>query len=479
MRALLFSLCLSGLALFGLSAGQAQAPAEGSKRAIRAPLADNRGDVEYRLNYGDVLEFSMRGFPELRQKALVELDGEVSLPLAGRVRVIGMPLSAVQTLIKNQATARPLQQRFPDGREMYVALAPDDVLITIAEYRPIYVMGDVGRPGEIVYRPGMTVRQAIALGGGYDIMRYRLVNPFLESADLKAQHEVLWTEAARVRARLKRVGVELEGKTALESDMLADIPLDKTYLNEVFKTESETLNRRLADLAKEKEHIGGLIQQNLAKVETLKTQLASEILGANADTREMEQVKDFQRRGSMPLARVMDIRRVQLTSSTRVLQTRVQFEQAERDLADARRQLERLNNVYRADLLNERQEQGQIYGSLLARISANSEKFVHTSLLKSRLVRGRGAKINIAIHRSLLDMKQTLVGSEDSTLYPGDTVDIALESEQDVDESIRQSGRVAQQVPGALAVPRISQPGAALGAPVRKGPASAPGTPKF
>lgn len=440
IRSLLAILLAAGSSLAGPVEALGQAAAiigDPVKQASGQGAGPGREEAEYRLNYGDVLEFSVRGFPDLRQKAIVELDGEVSLPLAGRVKVIGMTLAAAQVIIKNLAIPRPLQQRFPDGRETYVALAHDDVLVTMAEYRPIYVMGDVGKPGEIPYRPGMTVRQAIALGGGFDIMRYRLVNPFLESADLKGQHEVLWTDVARTRLRLKRVEVELEGKTQLDADVIADIPLNKSFLDEIAKTEIETLSRRLADHAKEAEHVRGLIEQNVAKVENLKKQLDTEVQGADVDTQELEQMKDYQRRGSLPLMRLMEIRRIQLANATRVLQTRVLHDQAERDLAEARRSLERLDNNYHTTLLAERQEQSAIYNSLMARLSANSEKLEHTSVLKSRLVRGRGGRVSIAIHRSLLDLKQTLAGVEESPLLPGDTVEIALESEKEVDETIR------------------------------------------
>jgi polysaccharide export outer membrane protein len=456
----------------------ARATVEPSKQQGLVGSPSKPEEADYRINYGDVLEFSVRGFPELRQKAIVEPDGEVSLPLAGRVKVIGMTLSAAQAVIKNLAIPRPLQQRFPDGRETYVALAPDDVLVTMAEYRPIYVMGDVGKPGELTYRPGMTVRQAIALGGGFDIMRYRLVNPFLESADLKGQHDVLWTDAARTRVRLKRVEVELEGKTALDPDVVADIPLDKSYLDEIVNTEAETLDRRLADHAKEVAHVQGLIEQNVAKVANLKKQLDAEIQGAEVDAQEWDQMKDYQRRGALPLMRLMEIRRIQLANSTRVLQTRVQSDQAERDLAEARRNLERLDNTYRTALLAERQEQAAIYNSLLAKLSANSEKLEHTSVLKSRLVRGRGGRVSIAIHRSLLDFKKTLVGSENTPLLPGDTVEITLEGESEVDEAIRQRAKQtrqsalapsapADQAAAARAPGQTSPQGAAAATPVR------------
>lgn len=441
------------------SAAEAHGPVavagDAAKQTSAQVAGGDREPADYRLNYGDVLEFSVRGFPELRQKAIVEPDGEVSLPLAGRVRVIGLTLAAAQASIKNLAIPRPLLQRYPDGRESYVALALDDVLVTMAEYRPIYVMGDVGKPGEIAYRPGMTVRHAIALGGGFDIMRYRLVNPFLESADLKGQHEVLWTEAARTRLRLKRIEAELEGKTQLEKEVIADVPLAKSFLEEIVKTESETLARRLADHAKEGEHVRGLIEQNIAKVENLRKQLDAEVQGADVDTQELEQMKDYQRRGALPLMRLMEIRRIQLANATRVLQTRVLYDQAERELAEARRSLERLDNNYHAALLAERQEQSALYNSVLAKLSANSEKLEHTSVLKSRLVRGRGGRVSIAIHRSLLELKQTLVGSEETGLLPGDTVEIALESEREVDESIRQ--RMSLPRPSELVPPAQSE----------------------
>ena len=43
------------------------------------------------------------------------------------------------------------------------------------EQRPVYLNGDVSRPGEQRYRLGLTVRQTIALAGGYDIMRFRMI----------------------------------------------------------------------------------------------------------------------------------------------------------------------------------------------------------------------------------------------------------------------------------------------------------------
>ena len=53
------------------------------------------------------------------------------------------------------------------------------------------------------------MRQAIALAGGYDIMRFRMNNPFLEQADLQSEYRALWTEFAKEQAPFARLQASL------------------------------------------------------------------------------------------------------------------------------------------------------------------------------------------------------------------------------------------------------------------------------
>ena len=46
----------------------------------------------YRLEPGDVLEFSVPAIPELNQQAMVDVDGGVTLPLFGSLPVTGLTL---------------------------------------------------------------------------------------------------------------------------------------------------------------------------------------------------------------------------------------------------------------------------------------------------------------------------------------------------------------------------------------------------
>lgn len=415
----------------------ASADAVPPKEPAPAPEPAAALGVEHRLSVGDAIQMSVRGFPDLRQQAVVELNGEVSLPLAGRVRVADMTLAEAQAAIRKLVTDRALR-RYNDGRETLTLIASDDVNVTIAEYRPIYVLGDVAKPGELPFRPGLTARQAIALAGGFDVMRYRLVNPFTELAEMKSQHETLLTELTKVRARISRIRAELDGRAELDRGELGDIPLGDAFINQVCETEAEILKRRTSDFAKDKDLAKQLIEQTNDKIKTLSAILKNEEEAFNNDKKEYAELLEIYKRGAIPLARMMDLRRVQSVSETRLLQARVQLEQAKRDSFEAVRSLERLENTHRTELLNELQNATVEANSLQAKLSANAEKLSHTSLLKSRLVRGPGAKPIIFVYRSVRNTKQTINAIEDTALLPGDTVEITLKNEFDIDSDRQQ-----------------------------------------
>src|SRR5689334_11443006 len=150
-------------------------------------LLSSPARAEYRLAIGDVVETSVAGVPELRQRSQVSQDGEVLLPLGGQLRVDGMTMAEARDKVRQPVPTKEFRRRNEDGREYPVIIAPGDVQIAVAEYRPVYLNGDVAKPGEQPFRPGLTVRQAIALAGGYDILRFRMNNPFLEQSDLKSE----------------------------------------------------------------------------------------------------------------------------------------------------------------------------------------------------------------------------------------------------------------------------------------------------
>ena len=120
-------------------------------------LAVAPGQAEERLDYtlgaGDALRVTVFGHDDLSGEFTVSDTGTVSLPLAG-------------SLTLGDLTIRQAEQAVVD------ALKPDYLVnprvgIEVLNYRPFYIIGEVNNPGSYPYVNGMTVTEAVALGGGF------------------------------------------------------------------------------------------------------------------------------------------------------------------------------------------------------------------------------------------------------------------------------------------------------------------------
>ena len=87
----------------------------------------------------------------------------VALPLLGSVRAQGL-------------TTEELGRRVADLLKSRNLLRSPSVSVEITEYRAVFVLGEVARPGQVIYQPGMSALAAIAVSGGYT---YRAVEDFL------------------------------------------------------------------------------------------------------------------------------------------------------------------------------------------------------------------------------------------------------------------------------------------------------------
>lgn len=124
----------------------------------------------------------------------VQPNGNVSIPLLGEVRAAGLSTSDLA-----QSIGTLLQDRTG------VAQVPN-VTIEIVSFRPIYITGQVDRPGEFAYRPNLMVMQAVALSGGLrrpppgQRVERDVVNARSELSSLTAEYDTLLARKARLEA---------------------------------------------------------------------------------------------------------------------------------------------------------------------------------------------------------------------------------------------------------------------------------------
>jgi polysaccharide export outer membrane protein len=111
------------------------------------------GDSKYRLASGDVIRITVFGEEDLSFDQIRLNDaGTFSYPFLGEVRA-------------NGHTALEIEQLLVDGLKGDYLIDPK-VSVTILEYRDFFVNGEVKEPGGYPFKPGLTLRKAVALAGG-------------------------------------------------------------------------------------------------------------------------------------------------------------------------------------------------------------------------------------------------------------------------------------------------------------------------
>jgi polysaccharide export outer membrane protein len=106
----------------------------------------------YRLAPGDKVSVQVFAQPELSGQFDVNADGNVSLPLIGSVPARNRSVAEMTEDLRGRLDRFVVNPRFT---------------FDVVTYRPIFVLGQVSRPGSFPFAAGMTVQQAIALAGGY------------------------------------------------------------------------------------------------------------------------------------------------------------------------------------------------------------------------------------------------------------------------------------------------------------------------
>ena len=117
------------------------------------PLAEV-GSATYSLGPGDQVRIITFGEENLTGEFRVNDSGKIALPLIGAVQAAGLTSAGLETGVA-EALRRARLLRNPS------------VAVEIVAYRPIYVLGEVNRPGQYPYQSGMTVVTAVAVAGGF------------------------------------------------------------------------------------------------------------------------------------------------------------------------------------------------------------------------------------------------------------------------------------------------------------------------
>lgn len=183
--------------------------------------------------------------PKLNGEYRVNADDTINIPGLGRVTVAGMSFAQLDKALAEKVASI-------SGREVFVTSE-------VVEYRPIFITGQVARPGPWPWQPGLTVGQAIAAAGGVN-----------QSDEASIRRRKARAEQASVLAALARARAEQRA--------LDQIPVPNELLVILGQTEAKKI-------------VGAQTDLMMNRRNALKNQLGAIELGKKLSNQELESLQ--------------------------------------------------------------------------------------------------------------------------------------------------------------------------------------------
>jgi protein involved in polysaccharide export with SLBB domain len=247
--------------------------------ACLAPTA--RAAEGYLVAVGDKLMLDFLDDEVVPYELTVGYRGDVQLPFLGSVEIADLPLR--------------------EARERIVALYVENQIflaprleLSIVNYRPVSVLGDVRTPGLVDFMPFMTVEQAVGMAGGALTPANSEEGRTLRRAALRGELRQLEIELTRETAAAERVRAQLAGENIVDAgtvpepaginaDLFADL---RRREQEMMQAEAEDHAAQIKFLDESIAEAETELKLGLAQIELQEEQIAS--YGEELDRRALQ-----------------------------------------------------------------------------------------------------------------------------------------------------------------------------------------------
>ncbi|MGD9804275.1 MAG: polysaccharide biosynthesis/export family protein [Hyphomicrobiaceae bacterium] len=378
--------------------------------AIGSQLGALKHAVMPRLGVADHIRLKVYQRDDISGDYAVREDGTIVIPVLGQFEAFGK-------------TAKEVENRIVDALMMATS-APVNVSLDVAQWRPIYVLGGVDKPGIYPYTPGMTILHALAAAGGM----YRLgANNMNLAVDIARESGQYQQNVQRLKSALA-----LEARLSAERRGAEDVKTPARLLEIASKTEVDQLMGDEVQILKRRQQVRTNHSDMKDKeIATLKSELAAleaqyEVFDEREKqlSTELTEVSGIAKRGLATNERVRSVRRdatdaraqkpVVLATIIRVRRSIEQMSR-ERDLriAELDLQLDQQLSAARNDVINLELALNQsrfLMGQIAGVGADGSAQAAGLGYQVSRMVDGK--LVNVAV-------------DETTTLNPGDIVRIA------------------------------------------------------
>lgn len=366
--------------------------------------------LKIRVAEWQTAEGTMRDWSVITGDYTIGPSGTVSLPFIG-----DMPASGKTTGAIAEAIGLELQKQF--GLRDRPSAS-----VELAEFRPIYLTGDVDKPGEYPFAPGLTVVKAVSLAGGMhrSDAGQRFARDFINA---KGDSDVYVRERARLLARRARLQAEIAGNSKIEMPKdLKDLP-DAGALMEsesaLMQTREKRLKLQLQALADLKSLLESEIESLSKKTDTQSRQL-------ELAKQDRDKIEDLAEKGLALSTRKMQAEQRAADLEATLLDIDTNSLKAKQDISKANQDEITLQNDWEAQLAQELQNTESDLETLALKISTSQDLMSEALEQSADAARfgtnGQTANVAYSIVREVDGQSKEIPVQENTPVLPGDLI---------------------------------------------------------
>ena len=369
---------------------------------------------EYKIGAQDRLRIKVYEWPALTDEVVVSSEGFISLPIAGSIKAAGNSTSELAA-----AVANALQQRAGLPELPFAS-------VEVSQFRPFYILGEVQRPGEYAYRPGMTAVMALSIAGGRyrppEMQNLRLTRDVIQSRSSLSAAE---SKRRELRVRLARLRAELAGKNTVQVDRASAEP---DYPAELIDQERSILQARQSAYQNQLTGMRRQIEIGADEIKSLKARLESSVKQQISVDREIAGLKGLSDKGLLLAPRQTTLERLsaqiegdQKDIDARIAQVRQNIAQSEAlmaKLADDRQRDLGVEIRMASAQLEEADQQVAMHKNLIAEAESLSGRI-------GVVLRGsRSARLGYRVTRTEPGGPREFSAQADDLIEPGDVITV-------------------------------------------------------
>jgi exopolysaccharide production protein ExoF len=382
---------------------------------------DNAARVGFLLASGDMLKFDILDDDREPVDLLVASDGTIQAPFLGSVEVAGLSVGDARAELKSRYVARKI-------------FVTPQVGLSVASYRPVFVIGDVRQPGAYPFQADLTVEKAMGLAGG-QLMAGQSEDPVLARSRLRGELDKTDTMIIREALAVARLTAQLADRDGIADD---DIPREaRAYVTGPVADTMQAVEQRILEADRD-----GFAAQKTVLVEGIaEAERGQELLKAlegkvtksiEFSRADLERGQGLQKRGIKTLTDVSNLERQLNAEEARQLQVLSELSDGRRDLGTLRQQLAGLEQTRRIQALTDLQSHtADLAASISARRSTEEQLMLISALSAQKIQKSREIVLDFTIRRGGRDGVADLVAKPSSQIEPGDVVVVSIRNMRD------------------------------------------------